>query len=92
MIGPYLRKMRSIFRSKSEQDLGRRLGRAAVLNELDGSVEIRFAGGQPLRERKGVSGFHQDVQAPALDLRSLAAVPLKDLSHLAHRLPRFVFQ
>src|SRR5438046_2445688 len=67
-----------------EEDLGRRFGRAAALDELDRDVQIRFAAGETLCERKGIAGFHQHVEAPALDLGALAAGGLDDLGRLAH--------
>jgi hypothetical protein len=34
-------------------------------------VEVRFAHGKPLGERERIAGLDQDVETPALDLRTL---------------------
>jgi hypothetical protein len=71
-----------------DQNLDGRLGRAALAHELDGPVQVGFAAGQPLGEREGIPGFHEHVQAPAFDLRLVAAVRLDDLCRLSHDLIR----
>ncbi len=64
------------------------IGRTALAHELDGPMEVGFAPGQPLGKRQGIAGFHEHVQAPALDLRLVAAVWLDDLCRLSHDLIR----
>src|SRR5919199_1209637 len=71
-----------------EEDLGGRLGRAARLEHLDRPVQVGLTGCEPLGERERVARLHEDVEAPALDLRALALAGIDDLSHLAHGLPR----
>src|ERR687896_2377105 len=57
-----------------EQDLGGRLGGAALEDELDGSVQVGFARGDALGEMERVTGLDEDVQAPALHLRPLVVL------------------
>src|SRR5438105_128003 len=75
-----------------EEDLGCRLRLAALRHELDRAMEVGLAAGEALGERQRVAGFHQDVQAPALDLGPLAPFDLGCLDPVAHgasvRLPR----
>jgi len=47
-------------------------------------VQVGLAAGKPLRQWKRIPGFHQDMEAPALDLRVLAAVRLDDFGRLCH--------
>ena len=74
-----------------EQDLDGSLGRAALPHQLHRPVKIRLASGKPLGERQGIPGFHQDVEAPALDFRALSAVRLDDLGRLSHGVIRSPF-
>src|SRR5438105_4002020 len=75
-----------------EEDLGCRLRLAALRHELDRAMEVGLATGEALGERQRVASFHQDVQAPALDLGPLAPFDLGCLDPVAHgasvRLPR----
>jgi hypothetical protein len=62
-----------------EKDLRRDVGRAAAkTDELDGFVQVRFALGDSLRERKRVAGLHEDMKAPTFDLSALVLFPLED--------------
>ena len=51
-----------------DEDLYGGLGRAALADELDRPVQVSFAAGEALGERKGIARLHQHVQPPALDL------------------------
>jgi len=48
-------------------------------------MEIRMARSQALGEGEGVSGFHQDVEAPALHLAALVLVSFVEKRQLIHR-------
>ena len=73
-------------RSRADLGGGRRL--AAGADQLDGGMEVGLARGQAFCEWKRVTGFHEDVQTPALHLRALA-LPL-DCLGVAHGPPVFV--
>jgi len=47
-------------------------------------VQVGLAAGKPLGQGKRIPGFHQDMEAPTLDLRVLAAVRLDDFGRLCH--------
>src|SRR6266511_3280687 len=68
-----------------EEDRGGDLVRATVIDELDGPVQVRFAAGELLGQRKRISRLDQHVEPPALDLRALSLrVDLNGLGHLGH--------
>src|SRR5215472_11080826 len=73
-----------------EKDLGGRLGRAAVAEHLAGDVQVGLAHGESFGERKRITGLDQNVEAPALHLRSLVDERLEYLRRLAHGHTRFV--
>src|SRR6476619_832111 len=54
-----------------EEDLGGRLERAAVADELDSAVQISLGVRQLLGQRQGIPSLDQHVQAPRLDLLAL---------------------
>src|SRR5712691_10109429 len=64
-----------------EEDLGGCRGRAALLDELDGPVQVGLAVRDLLGERERVPGLDQHVQAPALDFRALRLFWFGDLAH-----------
>src|SRR5918995_658579 len=80
-------RARASARVRSEQDLRRRGGLAALVEHLDGTVQIALARGDPLGQRKRIAGLHQYVETPALDLRPFARA-LCSLG-LAHGSPTF---
>src|SRR5262249_53213273 len=84
--GSYARRVSRLC-AALDQDLDGSFRGAALADELHGAMQIGVAARETLREREGVSRFHQDVKAPALDLRALAAVRFDDFRRLAHRLP-----
>lgn len=47
-------------------------------------MQVGLAAGKPLRQWKRIPGFHQDMEAPTLDLGVLAAVRLDDFGRLCH--------
>jgi hypothetical protein len=62
-----------------EEDLARDVRRApAPSYELDRLVEVGVALCDPFRERKGITGFHEHMEAPAFDLAALILFPLED--------------
>jgi hypothetical protein len=62
-----------------EQDLRGHVGRAAaVADELDSLVEVGLALRDSLGERKRVTGLHEHVETPALDLAALVVFALED--------------
>jgi hypothetical protein len=71
-----------------DQDLGRGLWVATLTDELDGAVQIGLAAGKSLGERKRITGLHQHMEAPALDLRALAPVWFDDFGRLGHGVDR----
>ena len=64
-----------------DEDLGGRLRRAALADQVDGVMQIGVAVGDLLRKREREPGLHQHVQAPALDFRLLVPWCLCDLRH-----------
>jgi hypothetical protein len=75
-------------RAGLDEDLGCGLGVAALTDELDGSVQIGLAAGKSLGKRERITGLHQHMEAPALDLRALAPVWFDDFGRLAHGVDR----
>ena len=62
-----------------QENLRRDVGRAtAATDELHGFMKVGLALRDPLRERERVTGLHEDVKAPTLDLPALILFPLED--------------
>src|SRR5581483_96132 len=64
-----------------DQNLGRRLERAAGLDELDCAMQVGFRVRQLLCERQGVARFDQHMQAPGFDLLALRLWVFDRLGH-----------
>src|SRR5215470_17150289 len=76
----------------SEKDLGRRGGSAAEAKEADAHVQVGFARGETLCDRKWIAALDQYVETPAFHLRLLPFAGVFDwcLGGLGHRVGRFV--
>ena len=66
-----------------QEDLGCDGRFAALLDELDGLVEIGLAMGEPLCQVDRIARFDQHVQPPARDLFAIGLVVFGDLGHSA---------
>src|SRR4029450_98918 len=64
-----------------QEDLGCHGRFAALLDELDGPVEIRLAMGEALCQVDRIARFDQYVQPPARDLFAIGLVVFGDLGH-----------
>src|SRR3954454_3646826 len=64
-----------------QKDLGGRLERAAVADEIDRAVQIGLGMRDLLGQRQGVSGLDQHMKAPGLDLLALRLWMLDRLCH-----------
>ena len=67
---------------ESEENFGRDSCVAAASKQLDCTVEVGLAVGEPLREVDRVAGLDQLVQAPAGDLVAVGLVVFDNLGHI----------
>jgi hypothetical protein len=68
-----------------EEDLRGRLRFAPEGDQLDGAVQVGLALRKALGEGDGVTGLHEDVEAPTRHPVALILMMLRDLRHRVHK-------